>query len=250
MDYSEYNDECNRILQIVKKYESCYEECFNSKLKEVVREEFCTGGELLHRGYYCPSLIRDIVIGNVKRGRLVKKEPENKDDYFRYGFDKAGNLITVIRPYTCEFIVREGNIEIGVGFNKQNGIGEISEAYYEDNRIVSYGHYLYDEGMDISEYEKELYTYKDSSLSVDYINYLCGYLSFLTHSEYNFTLREGFLDTYTVKQYKADNGETMRLLGFGEAFLQSQTESKEKMNIKLEEQDKEVYRVRIRRRVK
>lgn len=250
MDYSEYNNECNRILQLVKKYENCYEECFNNIRGEVVREEFCIGGELLHRGYYCPSLISDIVISNVKRGRLVKKEPTNKEEYFRYGFDKDDNLVTVIRPYLYEFIVREGNTEIGVGFNKQNGVMEISEAYCEDNRIASYGHYIYDEGMDIHEYRKEFYTYRAACLSVDCINYLCAYAPFLSHSEYNFTLREGFLDTYTVKQYKADNSETMKSLGFDEEFLQQLAEVKEKRQTKFKEQDEEVYKVRVRRRVR
>lgn len=47
--------------------------------------QYTIGGETLHRGYYCPSLIKDIVIGNCNRGRLVRNTKKAKKITYEYG---------------------------------------------------------------------------------------------------------------------------------------------------------------------
>lgn len=46
------------------------------------------GDECIHRGYYCPSLIKDIVIGNCKCGGIIKRRTakSERDLSYEYGF--------------------------------------------------------------------------------------------------------------------------------------------------------------------
>ncbi|XEC94050.1 hypothetical protein AB6A23_22320 [Paenibacillus tarimensis] len=45
--------------------------------KNIVRLAYSKGGEVIHRGFYCPSPVMDIIIGGMKRGRLFKKKIPN-----------------------------------------------------------------------------------------------------------------------------------------------------------------------------
>lgn len=73
MDYSIYEKECDRINKKVEILKEKYIDLYDSYSKQVVRYEVGVGGELMHRGYYCPSLVEDIIVGNAKRGRIAKR---------------------------------------------------------------------------------------------------------------------------------------------------------------------------------
>lgn len=63
-------------LQYVKsKFKDKYSCLQDTAVKGIIRFEYAKGGESIHRGYYCPSLVYDLVVGNVKRGRLYKRKP-------------------------------------------------------------------------------------------------------------------------------------------------------------------------------
>ena len=48
------------------------ERVINETSQKVYSYKYGIGGQNLHRGWYCPSIIYDIVIGNASRGRIVK----------------------------------------------------------------------------------------------------------------------------------------------------------------------------------
>ena len=56
--------------------------------------EYSKGGESTHRGYYCPSPVIDLLIGNVSRGRLLKRRPAVNYDYI-YCLNEARQIIMV-----------------------------------------------------------------------------------------------------------------------------------------------------------
>lgn len=64
--------------------------------KRVVKKEFSRGGECLHRGFYCPSPVLDIVIGDCKRGKLIKNPRKTPD--FEYWFDADNKVTLAKRP--------------------------------------------------------------------------------------------------------------------------------------------------------
>ena len=58
------------------------------KCKELVNTyQYAVGGELLHRGYYCPSPVKDIVMGNCNRGKMIKHPIKFEQKMmYEYGF--------------------------------------------------------------------------------------------------------------------------------------------------------------------
>ena len=106
------------LLHEINKYCKRYEEIDANFSGTPSRYEYCCGSRGgIHRGYYCPSLIEDIVVGGVNRGRRVIHPRSNYQ--FRYGFD-SDNRLSVAEYYwdrNCgatpvlyskEFLIRDG----------------------------------------------------------------------------------------------------------------------------------------------
>ncbi len=92
-----------------------------------VSMQYARGGKILHRGYFCPNPVMDIVHGNVNRGRLVRNSIKEPD--FTYYFDDAGNLLGYDRYEYGEtvngFIRNYKNVEWEFYYM----YGEINELY-------------------------------------------------------------------------------------------------------------------------
>lgn len=189
------------IIQCEKHCEEYYREIE----QEVCDWQYGVGGLRIPRGYYCPSLIRDIVIGNCHRGKLLKRVTKRSKPSYRYGFDKEGRLRTVEyldETYgdTKEFIIYNGSREIGITFTVHDGmpsIDSISESYYEGNRIQEYAYYEYMiSTRSVVNYIKEFYKYEKNKLIVE-VNARFS----LGRERYIFNIENGFLKNYTIENY-------------------------------------------------
>ena len=89
--FTEYSNRFQKLADSIKDPM----DLFSEAEKSVVREEYCSGSDMF-LGYYCPSLILDIVVGNVHRGRLLKRVTKRSKPTHRYGFDKDNHLRTVV----------------------------------------------------------------------------------------------------------------------------------------------------------
>ena len=76
MTSEEFERECQRMRAIGDQYNSHCLRILEEMSREVLRKEYSVGGEVMHRGYYCPNPIGDIIIDNAKRGRLLKRLTE------------------------------------------------------------------------------------------------------------------------------------------------------------------------------
>ncbi len=205
MDMKMLEHEFEHGLQIAEMYSEKIPFLYDEIKRNVFREEYGKGGELLHRGYYCPSPIFDIVVGNVSRGRLLKRPTSNSNPTYRYGFDDNGNLLTVIHPNGTEIIIRQGEMEIGIDFDAENEIQAICWCIFSNGTIQSYVFSLYHSfEKKIAEYRRENYIYSKNGLtSVDW--YECVYdgkRPIMIHDKYHFIHDgEGFLSQYTVDEY-------------------------------------------------
>lgn len=118
--------------------------------KQVVHKEFARGGEVIHRGFYCPSPVQDIIIGNCNRGRLIKN-PRKTPDY-EYGFDKDGRIILVkqfcvydteISP-TIELLFYNSNTVNSILYQRNKNlenefcISALTKCIYENGFIKNY----------------------------------------------------------------------------------------------------------------
>lgn len=61
--------------------------------REELREVCAVGARYLHRGYYCPSPFRDILISNARRGRLLKRPTSRSTPSHRYFFDSDNKMM-------------------------------------------------------------------------------------------------------------------------------------------------------------
>lgn len=145
------------LLRLYREYEPCYDKLFDDAQSAICSIEYGRGGELFHRGYYFPSPIFDLVIGNANRGRLVKRPRKDAVYDYVYYKDKDGNLImadkylgdTDADKKLCyrEFIIKSDSREIAPCFNfdkflEQINIASFSLCEYSDGKIILYRNML------------------------------------------------------------------------------------------------------------
>ena len=195
-------DECRRIEKIAEIYAESYREYYDKNKMNVVSTEYGFGGKLLHRGYYCPSLVIDVINGNVRRGKRIKKISQITPD-FVYGFDVEGRLVTVDRTFNHEIIISQGLCEIGITFSNIGGIEMISECAYDmAGRIELYGCYLYNAfEKQVYDFQKEEYVYKENQMIVDrtQFNKSLKKMGESIHERYAFEIENSYLKNYRVE---------------------------------------------------
>lgn len=172
------------------------------------RSECSMGGEVLHRGYYCPSLIRDIVTGNCNRGRIVKRmtEKAKQNISFEYGFHDDKILFAKRKDgkqiYESEYISYYGNKQIGYSYDKEMNLRAISECIYLNGKIMSYFLVYVNYDNSIDRCEKEIYEYKNGMLH-SAILYLMQTSNSCDHEKYVFDHdADGFLSSYKCIEYE------------------------------------------------
>ncbi|WP_169007344.1 hypothetical protein [Faecalispora jeddahensis] len=203
--------ECQRFSDIARHYGGKSQALYEELISKVISEEYSTGGELLHRGYYCPSPILDIIVGNSSRGKILKRLTSKSKPTYRYRFDGNNNIIIInyIHLNCDEIIIRKGELETGIAFSKDFGIHTLSECNYCDSQITSYIYCLYDSSKNsVVEYRKENYSYSEEGLeAVDIFKFLNSKSSpILQHDQYHFQHDEnGYLSKYTVINYEGEH---------------------------------------------
>lgn len=210
----ELRSECNRLTAIAKKYFPDCEKVYSDLNSHIKRKEYSSGGELLPRGFYCPSPIYDIVTGNCTRGRLLKRITSRSKPAYEYCFDKYGKLIIVNHLYeNCsEILEYNDNIVTGITFSKEKNIEitSVIECKYDDNkRIISFIRAVssyHDCCMD--QLEKEYYVYNQIGLykaeAFDYLdNEQSGILNYYRYVfEHD---NDGYLKEYRVETSSFEN---------------------------------------------
>ena len=200
--YSVFEKDIELISEIVKQYADQYDALKKITDETTARIEYCIGAEV-HRGFYCPSLVEDIVIGNVKRGRIAKRTP--KKPSYTYCFDKNNYLISVISEFNREFIIRDGEREIGITyFDDFKCIGDVvSVCEYRQGRL---SRYLLAgvRSSDVWSIRKEEYSYTEDEMTVDIHDGRAWSADDWgdTHMLYSFPLENGYMTgTYISRSF-------------------------------------------------
>lgn len=200
-----YISECHRLTEIIKRFDTNYRSIYHELNSKVRKEEYSVGGETIHRGFYNPSPVTDIVLGNSNRGKLLKRMTSKSKPVRKYMFDDLRNLILVENfplHFGCnEIIIRQDEIEKGISFDK-NGIQALSECTYCGNQILSYVFCLYNTYENrVVDYTKESYEYSESGLSdVHIVRFLNSpEARILRQDKYRFRHdAEGYLSQYSI----------------------------------------------------
>lgn len=209
--YKEFKNEQIRLSNLAKKYLENKDKYLNYELN-VVRKEYSVGGELLPRGYYCPSPIYDIIAGNCKRGKMLKRITSRSNPTYEYGYDKNDKLICVkcflsedCLTYDFEILEYFDNLVIGVTFSKMftNEIKGLNECRYDSmNRIISFIHaYGSFNNFNIDNIEKEQYSYNSTGLAIaECYNYIGNNVPILDYNKYTFQHNtDGSLSSYKAE---------------------------------------------------
>ena len=136
----------------------------------VTREEICVGSNM-HRGFYNPSPVFDIIVGNVKRGRILKKKKNTYSQYYRYSFGTDGLLQRAESIYngivaTTEYIVRDDSTITGVTIDDV-GLCVVCEEEYCDGKLCSCSFmncYGIDNTYICFDFKREIYVYDNCGL--------------------------------------------------------------------------------------
>lgn len=100
-DSEYYSRKAKYYEELCKSYDKNFFEAMANAADSAHRRELSKGGGTIHRGYYCPSPIKDRVIGGCKRGRLVSRLPSKADAVYEYFFNES-NELTLVNKYAVE----------------------------------------------------------------------------------------------------------------------------------------------------
>ncbi|TGY97167.1 hypothetical protein E5329_05670 [Petralouisia muris] len=206
------NDNSKILQGYYRKYKDSLPYFKEEAAKKLDHERYGTG-MTLPRGRLCPGNIEELIIGNVKRGRLVK---EYVNPGYIYGYDKEDNLITSdmvegeIRDREYIFW-EEPQIQLGLKYwGVDLELAEITEAAYdEQGKIQRYLFGLMD-GEKVDEIHIETYRYEGNKAFVTYIysilidgDYITGEHVVLDMNEQGKVLKyTGYTDMYPEEVYE------------------------------------------------
>ncbi len=196
----------DRVLKILEEYKPLCNQYCKEASEKVAYEQYGRGGECLHRGYYCPSMIMDIVVGNCKRGKILQKKPTRKNPDYIYGFDAEDKMVMARCRNVAEIIIHLEEVQIGICLYNGDTIETISECVYDNGKIVSYLYALYNPYKEqITELRREEYTYLENKVIVDWYRLdMLDKSIFKNHTRYIFAIEDGYLKSYTIEEYDGD----------------------------------------------
>lgn len=213
-DCMPFVERCKQFESDIKKYIGKFDELLDYANLNTSYKKYATSGEMLHRGFYCPSPTFDLVIGNCNRGKLLKNEKRAKNISFEYFFDCNDNLILIKKfdeyheCYLTEFIVKDAQQETGISFATHKEIACYSKMIYNNEKLVEYDLAVYNDYQhSIMTMDVEKYNYKNNSLyCTDMYNFITPNL--LRHSRAIFSTDEnGFLASYTAEDFQGETKE-------------------------------------------
>lgn len=181
-------------------------------LPEISEYRYGTRSDL-ERGALCPSLIRDLFIGNVKRGS-VRKAPGKNALFYRYGFDIAGRLLLVEslwdgKCFKTEYLQQQGDRRIGVTLDPTGKLMAVSLEQFVDGRLSEYT-YLREDYLTAEQYQYDaggLFRglWQDyTPVAEEARRFVHGKDHFLRTIELTFLRENGYLASYTEMEYTED----------------------------------------------
>lgn len=213
---AEYQAGCQHCSLACKKLEIIAQRLYARKEElqthcscDTVRKEYASGS-MLHRGYYCPSPTQDIIVGNVKRGKLLKRLTCVSKPSYEYGFDTDGKLLYCKwlnngKPTYIEYLVYEDHSIFGITLYRNGEIAYLTEERILNGRLTDYSFGIFSSGdstFRCNVMEQEHYEYDAQGLcSCDmhqYVQASATSPAIYCHSgKYAFQRKNGLLTSYT-----------------------------------------------------
>lgn len=161
---------------------------------EVEKTETCTGSDL-HRGFYCPSPVFDLLLGNTNRGRILLKPNRRTRDFHKYFFGKNMELLYIEQPFQTEYLVRDQDFRYGFTFD-EHGLCSVAMETFQDGRLLEFicaniSPFHLKEGILIGDIFYEAYTYDNIKLlTCSQHSMMLGHPCVGMHEKYQFCYDE------------------------------------------------------------
>lgn len=202
-----FEDKGDQLVNFAKEFLLHRKSTLEGIKEKTARTEFASDSGL-HRGFYCPSLVYDIIVGNVKRGRRLKGIRSNSKNYFIYGFDGQDKLIWVERYYNgvvayTEYIAYDNQAIWGITLDSMGRIYTVTKEKYDNGRIQNYLFALvssYEGLFSCDRLRYEEYVYDDVGLKKSIMHFFHP-KGHYEQTIYDFERASGFLSQYTARTY-------------------------------------------------
>lgn len=209
------NYEEEYIISLFARYRDSFEHLNKTMHEADLYKEYGRGGATLHRGFYCPSPVEDIIIGGCDRGRLVRNpKSELPVDYI---YLKEGDRLKIVDKYALtsdntsvlsqrEFIVDVGAEVVAPIYRMTWNppmLSFISLCRYDSaGRIIKYITFFLSNGPFVIDSQKsifyaEQYTYDEQTGLLESVISGDKYKEYISEYSYRFFHDEaGCLVTY------------------------------------------------------
>lgn len=188
------------------------------KASDTSKEEYCINSTL-HRGYYNPSPVYDIIVGNTKRGRIIAN-PHSEKITHHYYYDFSNKLVQIdsinqTGTSHTEWLCHEDDITYGFTIDRNKHLAAICKEIYVDGRIISFAIVnCLQNGVEYEwfNYHEENYQYDTDGLC------MCNFINVVQHSNffinkvYSFERKNGFLISYSEYSDITDENKTRYLI--------------------------------------
>lgn len=159
----------------------------------------------LHRGVYCPSLVYDIFVSNIKRGRILKRLTRQSSNYYIYSFEESGRLVSaenfINGKSVFERLFYTDNHIYGIILDQWGHVLQGSHEIYAEGTIISYQKALFsyhNGSYDLMNLVKEDYTYSPDGLRQCIFTQYIPNPRLCQQTMYQFQHENGFLTKYTA----------------------------------------------------
>ncbi len=207
----QYQEECDRLSRLVRSGGLDLRDVVEQAEQAVVCTEAAANGTI-HRGVYCPSPVIDLIVGNVKRGKLLQRVTAKSKITHQYGFDVAHRLVcckSVSKGDVIftEYLIHQDQAVYAVTLDAHGAITAVSEERYCRNRLMkyTYAQYLpYESALTCVDYRSEEYTYDGDDLCACDVRTFHPFARTHSREVYRFLHADGCLSGYTVEEYQGD----------------------------------------------
>ena len=215
-----FTAECARLESIARDLYARREELQAHCDAATVRKEYASCSTL-HRGFYCPSPVFDLIVGNTHRGKLLKRITKACKPSHEYGFDANGRLLYCKSIYMghyayTEYLVYNENTIYGLNVDRNGSVSTVTEEIYAHGTLQQFQSCLClptKDGFCCQEIDCESYEYDNDGLYScvrhhliipaqdipEVLKDLLPQMPFPIYrrDQYQFERKEGFLTGYT-----------------------------------------------------
>ncbi len=210
-----YQSECDRLSRWVSAARVDLEDRVRQAEGAVVSTEGAVNGTI-HRGVYCPSPVLDLIVGNVRRGKLLQRVTAKSKLTHQYGFDAAHRLVfsrSISRGevIATEYLFRQDRAVYGLSLDAHGAVTAVSEELYCEDLPVKYTYAQYlpwGPALTCVDYRSEEYTYEGDVLAACHVRTYHPVAQIHSHEAYRFRHTDGCLSGYTVEEYEGDQRVT------------------------------------------